>query len=137
MKRKLFDSEWSYYEQRLEPIYPTIEKDGKHTYRRNYLAIAEDMMTDSEKERWYAVYEVKKEMPNIFEPTIDDEEPEKFEVGTRINEQISLPHQTRTLDGMAITLGAHNGRILEALSKKYLEFIGVVSDSELHSKEEL
>lgn len=106
------------YEQRLEPKFQLEEKDGKYIRRKNFFALAEELMPAEAKGKWYAVYKIKKAFP------IDGE---TLEVGTYLREQIFLPHQLR--GGGIVCLGHHHSLIQEGIAKQYLEFIGVEKET--------
>ena len=116
------------YEQKLEPKFITEYSDGKHRYRENVLGVFEKLMPDSAKEKWFAIYEAKKDFP-IKLSTIFDEDP-VVKTGERYGVQIELPHQARLVGGICLVMGAEGDYLKEAIAKGYLEFIGVEKESE-------
>ena len=134
LKQELAEELSKFYEQQLEPKFPTEYSDGKHTYRKNYLAYAEKLLTYEDKESYYATYEVLKE---CSPPNHSDEDGNEivYHPGQRIYEQVLMPHQQRPIMGFAYAVGGNCEWLLEALSKRYVRFIGVWSRRQLEEAE--
>ena len=122
------------YEQKLEPKFITEYSDGKYRYRKNVLTMFEELMPDDAKEKWFAIYEAKKDFP-INLSTAFEEDP-IVRSGERYRVQIELPHQARLVGGIALIMGAEGDYLKEAIAKGYLEFVGVEKDSEEEREDE-
>lgn len=116
------------YKQKLEPKFITEYSDGKHKFRKNVLAMFEELMPDDAKKKWFAIYKAKKDFP-IRLSTPEEENP-VVEPGEQYRVQIELPHQARLVGGIALIMGAEGDYLKEAIAKGYLEFVGVVADCE-------
>ena len=111
------------YEQKLEPKFELAYNKNGHTYIKNFFALAEELMADDAKEKWYAVYEVKKTFPIDWDG--NDEPFDCLEPGALYSVEIALPHQARLVAGYALYFGNEADYLKEALAKQYLEFKGV------------